>query len=76
MQRGIEAVLPARRGRLNPQSHDPERYPARNAGERGIGWLKHGRRVAIRYAPYAHRCLGFLDLAGVWIWMKSKILRT
>ncbi len=73
-QQGIEAVLPARRRRLNP--HDPERYQARNAVERIIGWLKHRRRVATRYDKYAHRFLGFLDLAGAWIWMNSKLHRT
>ena len=26
--------------RTNPQSHAPERYKARNAVERGLGWLK------------------------------------
>ena len=54
-----------------PQLHDPERYPARNAGEPGIGWLKQGHRVATRYDQYAHRCLGFLYLAGAWIWLQS-----
>ena len=31
---------------MNPQPRDPERYKARNAVERGIGWLKRGWRVA------------------------------
>ena len=75
-QRGIEAVIPARGRRLNPQPHDPEPYQARNAVERGIGWLKHGRRVATRYDKYAHHFLGFLYLAGAWIWMKEKIHTT
>ena len=44
-QPGIEAVLPARKGRTNPQSHDPERYPARNAGKRDLGWLTHGEQA-------------------------------
>ncbi len=63
-QQGIEAVIPARKGRTNPRPHDPERYPARNAVERDIGWLQRGRRVATRYDKYAHRFLGFLYLAG------------
>ena len=41
--------------------------PARHAVARGFGWLKGGRRVAIRYAPYAHCCLDFPYLAGTWI---------
>ena len=52
-QRDIEAVIPARRGRLNPQPRDPERYKARNAVERGIGGLKPWRRVATRYDKHA-----------------------
>ena len=75
-QQGIEAVIPSRKGRTNPRPHDPERYPARNAVERGIGWLKHWRRVATRYDKYAHHFLGFLYLAGAWIWLKSHIHRT
>ena len=62
-QKGIEAVIPARRRRTNPQPHDP-RYQARNAVARGLSWLKWCRRVAIRYDQYAHRCLGFLCLAA------------
>ena len=69
-QRAIKAVLPARRGRLNPHSHDPERYPARKAVERGIDGLQQGRRVAARYDPYAPRCLGFLYLAAAWLWLQ------
>ena len=74
--RGIEAVIPARGRRLNPQPHDPEQYKARNAVERGLGGLKHWRRVATRYDKYAHRFLGFLYLAGAWIWMKEKLHTT
>ena len=70
-QRGTEAVLPARKGRTNPQPYDLERYPARNAVARGLGWLPRGRRVAPRYDPYAHRCLGFLYLTAAWIWLQS-----
>ena len=67
----MEAVLPARRGRLNPQSHDPERYPARKAVARGLGGLKPWRRVATCYDQHAQRCLGFRYLAAAWLWLKS-----
>ena len=69
--RGIEAVLPARRGRTHPQPHDPEKYPARKAVERGLGGLKQGRRVATRYDKHAPRCLGFPYWAATWIWLQS-----
>ena len=52
-QRDIETVIPARSRRTNPQPHNPERSPARHAGERGLGWLKRRHRVASRYDPYA-----------------------
>ena len=53
-QRGTEAVIPAWKGRTNPQPRPGTvPYPARNTIERGIGWLKRGCRVATRYDPYA-----------------------
>ena len=70
-QRGIEAVIPARRGRLNPQPHDPERYQARKAVARGLGGLKPWCRVATRYDKYAQRFLGFLYLVAAWLWLQS-----
>ena len=66
-QRSPEAVIPARKGRTNPQPHAPEPYKARNAVERGRGWLQRGRRVATRYDQYAQRFLGFPYLAGAWL---------
>lgn len=45
-QRGIQAVIPARVRCLDPQPCDSEAYKARNAVERGFGWLKWWRRVA------------------------------
>ncbi len=71
-RQGMEAVLPARARRTNPQPpHDPERYSARNAVKRAIGWLPRGRRVATRHAPYAQRCLDFPYLTATWIWLDS-----
>ena len=69
-QRGIESVLPARRGRLNPQPHDPEKYKARKAVARGFGGLEPWRRVATRYDKHAPQCLGFLYWAAAWIGLK------
>ena len=36
----------------------------------------HWWRVATRYDQYAHRCLDFLYLAGVWIWLTLNIHTT
>ena len=36
-QQGIEAVIPARKGRTTPQPHAPEQYQTRDAVERGLG---------------------------------------
>ena len=72
-QRGIQAVIPSRAGRLDPPPCDPEAYSARNAVERSCGWLKGWRRVATRYDKHAPRCLGFLYLAGTWNWLKLNI---
>ena len=42
---------PSFRPRSGARTPSPAtRYPARNIVERGIGWLKRGRRVATRYA--------------------------
>ena len=49
--------------RLSGRHSGPERYPARNAVERGLDWLKRG----CRHDKYARRFLGFLYLAGAWI---------
>lgn len=60
---GLGAVMPARARRPNCQFHGRERYLARHVVARGLGWLKHGRRVATRYVQ---RGLGFLCLVGTW----------
>lgn len=60
---GLGAVMAARARRTNCQSHGLEWYLARHVVTRGLGWLKHGRRVAIRYVQ---RGLGFLCLVDAW----------
>lgn len=65
--------MPARTRRATPQPRARERYKARNAGERGIGWLQRGRRVATRDDKYAQRWLGFPYLAAAWSWLNSNL---
>ena len=65
---GPDARIPAlptiRRSRTVPGAQ--HRVP-------GIGWLQRGRRVAARYDQYVPCCLGFLYLAGTWIWLNSAL---
>ena len=58
MQQGIEAVIPARKGRTNPQTRNGTR---RTTGSR----LAQTRATRGHYDQYAHRFLGFLLLGGV-----------
>ena len=73
-QRGTEAVIPARKGRTNsPTTRNRTRrampWHGASAGSRGGGaWLPADQ--------YAHRCLGFLYLAGAWIWLQSYLHTT
>lgn len=39
-RRGLKADIPTWGRRTNPQPRAPERYQARHAVERGLGWLK------------------------------------
>ena len=68
-QRGIQAVIPARAGCLDPHPCAPEAYSA----PRGLGGLKGWRRVATRYDQHAPCYLGCLYLAGTWLWLKLNI---
>ncbi len=55
---GGEPVIPGRRHRKMPIEHDRERYRERNIVERGIGWFKQRRRLAMRFEKTASSYLG------------------
>ena len=55
---GIEAIIPARSRRTNPQPRGPERYPARHAGARGLGGIKAGAAWSLA-TPHTRR--------GAWV---------
>ena len=46
--RGIEAVIPARKGRKSPTSHDEEKYKWRHLVENFFQKLKEYKRIAMR----------------------------
>jgi len=64
----IEAVIPAKRNRLNLASHDQLKYRWRNRIERLFSKLKNWRRIATRYDKTADSYIGFVSLASALLW--------
>jgi transposase len=67
---GMTAVIPSKRSRKLPISHDPELYKARNHIERCFNKLKHFRRFATRFDRRAAHFLAFIHIASAMIWMR------
>ncbi len=63
-RRGIEAVIPSRRGE-RPAKLNRRKYKRRNVVERCIGWLKCCRRIATRHEKLARHFLAMVKLAMV-----------
>lgn len=66
---GARPVIPAKRGRRNPASHDRHAYKLRNRIERMFNRLKNWRRVATRYDKTAQSYLGFVSIASAFLWI-------
>ena len=67
---GAEAVIPPRSQRKTPRNYDQELYKERNLIERMFNKLKHFRRVATRYDKFDIAYLGFVFIAGIYLWLK------
>ena len=65
-----EAVIPSRARRKTAREYDKELYKERNLIERMFNKLKHFRRVATRYDKLDISYLGFVFLAGIYLWLK------
>ena len=63
-RRGIEAVIPSRRGERSAKLNR-RKYKRRNVVERCIGWLKCCRRIATRHEKLARHFLAMVKLAMV-----------
>lgn len=63
-KRGIEAVIPSKRGE-RPRPLDRRKYRRRNVVERCIGWLKCCRRIATRHEKLATSFLAMVKLAMI-----------
>lgn len=66
---GGKAVIPPRRNRKQPHSHDADLYKERNKVERFFSRLKQFRRVATRYDKLRANFIGFVKLAAIAIWL-------
>jgi len=57
---GTRAVVPAKRGRRHPATHNAAAYRLQNRIERMFNKLKNWRRVATRYDKTTKSFLGFV----------------
>ena len=65
---GVQAVIPAKRGRRNPAPHDRDKYRQRSRVEQLFNKLKNWRRVATRYDKTRKSYLGFVSIASALLW--------
>ena len=68
--RGIKAVIPAKKNRVIPIEHDIYIYKERNYIERFFNHIKSFRRIATRYDKTAIMYLGALTLVSIILWLK------
>ena len=64
------AVIPSRARKKVSREYEQDLYKERNLIERMFNKLKHFRRVATRYDKLDIAYLGFVFLAGIYLWLK------
>ena len=65
-----EAVIPARKNRVEPRNYDLHLYKERHLIECFINKIKWYRRIFTRYDKLARRYTAFLQLAATLIWLR------
>ena len=60
--RGVEDIIPTRKGETRDSYFNKKAYKKRNVVERCIGWLKEFRRIATRYEKLAVHYLGMVKV--------------
>lgn len=65
----IEAVIPSKSNRKDPDPYDREAYKQRNLIERMFNKLKNWRRIATRYDKTASSFLAFISLVSAKMWL-------
>ncbi|MEZ4618220.1 MAG: IS5 family transposase [Caldilineaceae bacterium] len=67
---GADAVVPARKSRLQPRAYDYHLYKERHLVECFINKLKWFRRIFTRYDKLARRYMAFWQFASTLIWLR------
>jgi transposase len=70
-ERGIEAVIPSKKNRIEPIEHDRQTYKSRNEIERFWRFLKNFRRVFSRYEKLDVNYAGFVLLWSIVILLRE-----
>lgn len=68
--RGVEAVIPSKKNRIQFIEHDAHIYKERNHVERFFNRIKGFRRIATRYDKTAVMFLGALTVVSIFLWLK------
>lgn len=68
--RGITAVIPSKKNRLNPTAHDRHIYKERNIVERFFQKIKRFRRIATRYDKTARMYLTGVMFVSILLALK------
>jgi transposase len=68
--KGIEAVIPPKKNRLEQRDYDQHLYRERHLIECFINKIKHYRRVFSRFEKLSKNYLGFLSFVSALIWLR------
>ncbi|MFL6332297.1 MAG: IS5/IS1182 family transposase, partial [Pyrinomonadaceae bacterium] len=68
--KGIEAVIPPKKNRIQMREYDRHLYRERHLVECFIGKIKHYRRVFSRFEKLSKNYLGFLSFVSALIWLR------
>ena len=68
--RGIEAVIPMRKGTAGHPEHDAEKYKWRHLVENFFCKIKVFRRIATRYEKTARNHLAIVTIAAILLWLR------
>lgn len=68
-EKGVVAVIPPKKNRVNPAAYDKDLYKSRHLIENFFAQLKQYRAIATRYDKTSQNFLGAVYLAAAVIWL-------